>query len=707
MTPELTPHTRALTLWVGAIIDELATGGVTNFVVCPGSRSTPLALAVARHPLARVWVLLDERSAGFFALGIAQQSGRPAALICTSGTAAANFLPAVAEADLARVPLLVLTADRPPELRDNGAPQTIDQVRLYGPRTRWFSELPPPADTPELLRYARTVAARAIAVSRSAPAGPVHLNLPFREPLVPDRATLEDLFECRGNTPSAQQSAVNGIPGSVAPPTVHVVAAPRHFGDELLLTLSATLAQHQHGLIICGPDCPPGLAPAVARLATRLGYPILADPLSGVRHGPHDRQFVLSAYDAFLRDERFVARHAPTIVLRFGAMPTAKPVLQLLQRHPTAHQIIVDAGGGWREPTSLAAEHLACDPVWLCDALSGDRGQPSVVSGQWSAVSGQPSVVSGQPSVVSGQPSVVSGQPSVVSGQWSAVSGQWSVVSGQSSVVSGQPPVVSGQSPVVSGQPSVASGQQSAINNQQSTISNPPPWAHAWLTAEYAARAAITEALVGRERLSEPGVFGELAALLPDGATLFVGNSMPVRDCDTFFASTERRITILGNRGANGIDGLVSTALGAVAAGAAPLVMVIGDISLYHDSNGLLAGKLHALDATIVLINNDGGGIFSFLPQASEADRFELLFGTPHGLSFAPLAALYGACYTLAETWAQFHAAVGAGIGGRGLHLIEVRTERGQNVADHRAIWPLVSAALERAGVVSQSCGKL
>ncbi len=665
MTPELTPHTRALTLWVGAIIDELATGGVTNFVVCPGSRSTPLALAVARHPLARVWVLLDERSAGFFALGIAQQSGRPAALICTSGTAAANFLPAVAEADLARVPLLVLTADRPPELRDNGAPQTIDQVRLYGPRTRWFSELPPPADTPELLRYARTVAARAIAVSRSAPAGPVHLNLPFREPLVPDRATLEDLFECRGNTPSAQQSAVNGIPGSVAPPTVHVVAAPRHFGDELLLTLSATLAQHQHGLIICGPDCPPGLAPAVARLATRLGYPILADPLSGVRHGPHDRQFVLSAYDAFLRDERFVARHAPTIVLRFGAMPTAKPVLQLLQRHPTAHQIIVDAGGGWREPTSLAAEHLACDPVWLCDALSGDRGQPSVVSGQWSAVSGQPSVVSGQPSVVSGQSSVVSGQPSV------------------------------------------ASGQQSAINNQQSTISNPPPWAHAWLTAEYAARAAITEALVGRERLSEPGVFGELAALLPDGATLFVGNSMPVRDCDTFFASTERRITILGNRGANGIDGLVSTALGAVAAGAAPLVMVIGDISLYHDSNGLLAGKLHALDATIVLINNDGGGIFSFLPQASEADRFELLFGTPHGLSFAPLAALYGACYTLAETWAQFHAAVGAGIGGRGLHLIEVRTERGQNVADHRAIWPLVSAALERAGVVSQSCGKL
>ncbi len=601
---ELSPHVRALTHWVAAIVDELVSGGVTDFVVCPGSRSTPLALAVARHPAARVWMQLDERSAGFFALGLARQRGRPAALVCTSGTAAANFLPAVAEADLARVPMVVLTADRPHELRDNGAPQTIDQVGLYGRRARWASDLPTPSDEPALLAYARAVAARAIAASSAAPAGPVHLNLPFREPLVPDRATLENLFQ--GATPGDGKGA----------PAVRAVSGPRRLDDGALAALAETLAGARRGLILCGPDCPPGLAPAVARLAAQLGYPILADPLSGVRCGPHDRRLVLAAYDAFLRDEGFVARHAPELVIRFGAMPTAKPVLLFLQRHPGARQVVVDEGGGWRDPTSLAAEHLACDPAWLCEAL----------------------------------------------------------VERLTGAAQAEPGLAPAPMPL--------------------TL-----WSRSWLTAERAARAAIAHALGGREALSEPGVFAELAELLPAGATLFVGNSMPVRDCDTFFPASERRVRIAGNRGANGIDGLISTALGMAAGGARPLVLALGDISLYHDSNGLLAAKLHELDATVVLLNNDGGGIFSFLPQTSEADRFELLFGTPHGLEFRPLAELYGARYTLAESWAAFREAVSAGIAGRGLHLVEVRTERGQNVADHRRIWPMVSAALAQAGL--------
>ena len=618
---DLSPHVRALTQWVGAIVAELVAGGVSDFVVCPGSRSTPLALAVARHPAARVWMQLDERSAGFFALGLARQRGRPAALICTSGTAAANFLPAVAEADLARVPMLVLTADRPPELRDNGAPQTIDQVGLYGRRARWFSDLPTPSDAPGLLPYARAVAARAIAASLAAPAGPVHLNLPFREPLVPDRAALEDLFQSRGGAPVSPPGDVNAVPGGAPAPTVRAVAGPRQLGDGPLSALAAALAGARRGLILCGPDCPPGLAPSVARLAAQLGYPILADPLSGVRCGPHDRRLVLAAYDAFLRDEGFAARHAPECVVRFGAMPTAKPVLQFLQRHPAARQVVVDEGGGWREPTSLAAEHLACDPLWLCAALVA------------------------------------------------RLAGE---------------------------------GRQGAAQDEPELAPAPMPltlWSRAWLGAERAARTAIAQALGGREALSEPGVFAELAALLPDGATLFVGNSMPVRDCDTFFPASERRVTIAGNRGANGIDGLVSTALGMAAGGAGPLVLALGDISLYHDSNGLLAAKLHGLDATVVLLNNDGGGIFSFLPQAGEADRFELLFGTPHGLEFRPVAELYGARYTLAESWPAFREAVAAGVGGRGLHLVEVRTERGQNVADHRRLWPLVGTALAQAGL--------
>jgi 2-succinyl-5-enolpyruvyl-6-hydroxy-3-cyclohexene-1-carboxylate synthase len=588
-------HTRNLTLWVAALVDGLVRGGADRFVVCPGSRSTPLALAIARHPLARLWVHMDERSAGFFALGMAKRSGAPVVLLCTSGTAAANFLPAVAEADLSRVPLIVLTADRPHELRDNGAPQTIDQVRLFGQAARWFSDLPTPEGTPELLRYARAAVARALDASHGPPAGPVHLNLPFREPLVPDAALLAELY-------AAEQ------------PPVALARGRARLEDSELVDLAMRLEQRPRGLILCGPECPPQLTPAVVALAARLGYPVLADPLSGVRCGPHGsqdeaqphRELVLSAYDAFLRDEGFAARHRPDVVLRFGAMPTAKPVLQYLQRHSGTELIVVDSGAGWREPTSLATLHLRCDERWLCEALPDCMADQAAPDTSWSEI---------------------------------------------------------------------------------------------WVRAEAAAREAIAQALGGRQAISEPGVFAELAELLPDGSTLFVGNSMPVRDCDTFFPASERRVTIMGNRGANGIDGLVSTALGAVAAGARPLVLALGDLSLYHDANGLLAARLYGLSATIVLINNDGGGIFSFLPQASEADQFERLFGTPHGLDFRHLAELYGARYTLAASWEGFRSAVGEGLSGEGLHIVEVRTTRQQNVADHRTIWPQVSAALARAGL--------
>ncbi len=602
----MTEHIRALTLWVGTLIDELIRGGASQFVVCPGSRSAPLALAVARHPHARVWMHLDERSAAFFALGMARQRGEPVALICTSGTAAANFHPAVAEADLARVPLLVLTADRPHELRDNGAPQTIDQVRLFGTMTRWFSDLPTPDDAPTLLPYLRAVAARALASARGAPAGPVHLNLPFREPLIPDRALLEDLFKSRSTGQAATPGDPTDTRGGAVHPAVTTVAGPRLLPEATLDALAARLASVTHGLILCGPGCPPDLPAAVARLAARRNWPLLADPLSGVRCGPHDQRLVLATYDAFLRDEGFAARYAPDVVLRFGAMPTSKPVLQFLQRHPTAHQIVVDEGAGWREPTSLAGEHLSCDPAWLCHELGARLPAAPALT----------------------------------------------------------------------------------------------PWARSWLTADRSAREAITAVLGSDERITEPGVFFHLAAILPPGATLFVGNSMPVRDCDTFFPAAAHPLTILGNRGANGIDGLVSSALGAVAGGAGPLVMVLGDLSLYHDANGLLAARLHGLDATIVLINNDGGGIFSFLPQANEREHFELLFGTPHGLDFRPLADLYGAHYTLARDWPAFRAAVRAGLHGGSLHLVEVRTDRERNVTDHRAIWPRVSAALRAAEVI-------
>jgi 2-succinyl-5-enolpyruvyl-6-hydroxy-3-cyclohexene-1-carboxylate synthase len=527
----------------------------------------------------------DERSAGFFALGLARARGGPVALVCTSGTAAANFLPAVAEADLARVPLLLLTADRPHELRGNGAPQTIDQVGIYGPRTRWASDLPEPTDG--LLPYLRSVVARALAAAVGPHSGPVHLNLPFREPLVPDRARIESILAAE------------------SPQLPRVTSHRRAAGAHTIELLAAELAAAERGLIIIGPHDDPALAQSAARLADALGWPLLADPLSQARRGPHAGPHTIGAYDAFLRDERFAAQHAPDLVLRLGAMPTAKPLLQYLTRHPAARQIIVDGGAGWREPTSLAAEHIFADEVYLCDRVAGQLRSERPRGG----------------------------------------------------------------------------------------------WAEDWAAAERAAQTAIAAHLAAREDISEPGVFAEISRLLPAGATLFAANSMPVRDLDTFLPPGPQPLRILGNRGANGIDGLTSTALGLAAGGLGPVVFVTGDLSLYHDSNGLLAARLHSLSLTIVLINNDGGGIFSFLPQASEQDVFEPLFGTPHGLDFRPLAELYGATYSHATSWPEFRAAVVASVARRGLHIVEVRTDRSQNVADHRAIWPAVTAALREGGL--------
>ncbi|HZR00989.1 MAG TPA: 2-succinyl-5-enolpyruvyl-6-hydroxy-3-cyclohexene-1-carboxylic-acid synthase [Chloroflexota bacterium] len=575
-------YAEVLGRYVGALVDELARAGVRHVCVSPGSRSTPLALVLAEERRLRLWMHYDERSAAYFALGIAKASGEPVVLVCTSGTAAANYLPAMVEAKLSRVPLVVLTADRPPELRDVGAPQTIDQVRLYGGHVKWFADalLPEPGD--EALRYVRALAARAVATARGTPAGPVHLNLPFREPLVP--------------VPPVEPDSTARPDGQPYVAVSHGRLAP---DAETIARLAAALSPIERGLIVCGPHGGTGLGSPVARLARALGWPVLADPLSGVRTGPHDRSLVLDAYDAVLRDERFAASFAVDAVLRFGAMATSKPVLLYLQSHPTARQVVVDGGAGWNEPTALAAEVVHADEALLCDALV-DAVPPRRRSG----------------------------------------------------------------------------------------------WLEAWLGADRAARRAIASTLARIDEPFEGRVFAELADLLPDGATLYAGNSMPIRDLDTFFPATAKAIRFLSNRGANGIDGVVSSALGASVVSEGPLVLAIGDLSLYHDMNGLLAAKLHGLDAMIVLLHNDGGGIFSFLPQAAHPTHFELLFGTPHGLDFRPAVEMYGGRFDRVTTWPAFREAAARALREPGLKVVEVPTERRRNVELHRRVWPAVAAAL-------------
>ncbi len=591
--------------YLSAFIDELARSAVRHACICPGSRSTPLAMLFAEwaktSPGFKLWMHLDERSAAFFALGLAKALRQPVVLLCTSGTAAANFLPAVVEAHYARVPLIVLTADRPAELRDVGAPQTIDQLRMYSRYARWFAEVALPESTPEMLRYIRTIAGRAVAESLAGPAGPVHLNFPLREPLVP--------------LPADEQLPDGARPGYM--PYTAVTSGLRHPDESLISRLVAELAALERGLIVCGPQDDPTFPDAVARLSASLGYPILADPLSQVRCGPHDRRHVISAYDAFLRDPTIVEWTAPQVVLRFGAVPTSKPLVQYLSKYAGARQILIDGENTWRDPALIISEGINADARLFCEVLTHTIGALS----------------------------------------------------------------------------------RRDVGSQT--------WLGNWLALEQGAYSALEQQLASFDDLFEGGVFAELARLLPDGTTLYASSSMPVRDLDTFFAGNGRRLRFLANRGANGIDGVVSSALGAsvVSENGNPLVLVIGDLAFYHDMNGLLAAKLHHLNATIVLINNDGGGIFSFLPQAAYPEHFEQLFGTPHGLDFRQAAALYDANYTRATNWDAFRQAVAHGVHGRGLHIIEVQTNRERNVQQHRAMWKAVSTAL--AGITDRTTDAL
>ncbi|HEX7057660.1 MAG TPA: 2-succinyl-5-enolpyruvyl-6-hydroxy-3-cyclohexene-1-carboxylic-acid synthase [Bacilli bacterium] len=586
-------HQEAVTSYIAAFVDQLAQAGVNNAVVCPGSRSTPLAMLLSEHPDVRVWMHVDERSAGFFALGRAKASGKPVALLCSSGTAAANFFPAVVEAAYARVPLVVLTADRPHELRDVGAPQAIDQNRLYGHYPKWFVDMALPEATDTMLEYARMAAMRAAATAVSQPAGPVHLNFPLREPLVP---------EISGGLWEHVRERLVGQAGKAVYEGAPVPAA------EQLDALAQAVLAAKRGLIVCGPATEPLPADLLTELAEMLGFPILADPLSQLRTGPHANDWIIDSYDAILREPQAVAALAPDFVIRFGAMPVSKAFLLYLKQYPHCRQLLVDPGKGWRDPTLFAADMVVADPARFCADLM--RHIKAACSAELSR--------------------------------------------------------------------------------------KPRTWGQLWQEMDKAARAALSafaDAEPEGETLFEGRVFLELARLMPADAVLFAGNSMPIRDLDAFFGKSRRPHTFLANRGANGIDGVVSTALGAATV-KQPLVLVLGDLSFYHDLNGLLAAKLHGLRATIIVINNNGGGIFSFLPQAEHPEHFEQLFGTPLGLEYRYAVDMYGGRFVRIGSWEAFRREVERGITGDGLTVIEVPADRADNLARHRGIWSKVAACL-------------
>jgi 2-succinyl-5-enolpyruvyl-6-hydroxy-3-cyclohexene-1-carboxylate synthase len=570
--------TRDTYLGLRAFVDELARCGVREACTSPGSRSTPLVLSLAREPRIRSTSHVDERCGAFFALGLAKASGVPAVLACTSGTAAANYAPAVIEAHEARVPLIVLTADRPPELRDLGAGQTIDQVKLYGTAVRWFLEVDGHSATPERLRWLRQLACRAFWTAIGSRPGPVHLNFSLREPLVLDEPL-----------PAERGGRAGGRPWVTRPRTASEPAAAVLDGlrDELK-------ARPQAVLVAGRAERDPVLGAALAAFAERAAIPLLADPLSGARRGPA----AVAHYDALLRDPGWAAAHAPDLVLRVGDLPTSKPLRQWLHGLDDALHVAFGPDGAWQDPGGAVGTILAADPRTTLEAL-GDRLKRRRDSG----------------------------------------------------------------------------------------------WLDRWRRADRLAAAAIARAL-SPAGLSEPRVAAELGATLPPEATVVAASSMPVRDVETFFPARERVPRVLANRGANGIDGTVSTAFGVAAAADGPVVLLIGDVALLHDLGGLLAASRLGLELTIVLLHNDGGGIFDFLPVSREGREFTEHVATPHGLDFAHAAALFGCGYEVADGVEGFRAAVGRALTAEATSIVAVRTDRAENVALHRAVWDEVEAAL-------------
>lgn len=555
--------TNPASLWAETLINELYRAGLRHGCISPGSRSTALTFAAMAHPHLRHTLHLDERSAAFFALGIALETGQPAALICTSGTAAAEYFPAIIEASQSEIPMLVLTADRPPELRHSGANQTMDQVKLYGDHVRWSVDAPLPEENPSerTIRYLRALADRALAVSlgQSGLPGPVHINLPFRKPLEPSRSA---------SHPKADAT-------HFAHTRIHT--APRAPQADLLADVVKRIQAQPKGVIVAGPRCPQAdFASALAKLSAQTGYPILADPLSGLRFGEHvGTGTILAGYGAALRSPLLTSTQ-PELILRFGVMPISQPLSDFLENLPdTVPQLGISEHGLWSDPSYRLTELFVADPLLFVDGLN-ELLEDKVESSEW---------------------------------------------------------------------------------------------AQLWMDAEKPVFDAFNAAPA-----FEGKIVVDALCELPDNTRLVAANSLPIRHIEEWLPVSKKPLRVFANRGVSGIDGTISTALGIASQTSAPTLLITGDLSFFHDQNGLQALQHGDLRLTILLINNQGGGIFHRLPVAEYEPPFEEMFLTPHKMDFSHTAKLHGLNYELIDAKNAAEKVTEAMASPKS-HLLELRTD--------------------------------
>lgn len=535
-----------MTNYIAALVDELYQLGVREVVISPGSRSTPLSILFCEHNF-KIFVNVDERSAGFFALGIAKEQGRPVVLVCTSGSAVANYLPAIVEVKYSGVPLIVLTADRPPELRNVGAPQTIDQNKIFNNFTKYYEELALPEESESMYRYVRAVMQRAYASAISKEYGVIHINVPIREPLIPDLSKLNFTVGRSKNKFEYSQG-------------------------ENQIFFDFSIFKDKNGIIICGGDSYSNYHKEVLELGEWLKAPILADPISNFRN--YSKDIIIDSYDAFLKNDDIKRELEPEFIIHLGQVPVSKRLQQFLTMHHEVLYIQVGESFKYCNPSVSTKRYIVTSPKLFAKSICIEN-----------------------------------------------------------------------------------------INRE---------YLDKWLNYQKRMREQLKDAK-DEEYLFEGKLIQNLQSMLPEKSRLVVANSMSIRDMDYFFEARNQNIKVLCNRGANGIDGTVSTALG-ISTTNHPTVLLTGDLAFYHDLNGLLIGKTHKLNLIILLLNNDGGGIFRYLPQSKE-NHFENLFLTPQGINFEGVKTLYNTIYYEAKDYKAFKDYFNEALTMDGIKLIEVKID--------------------------------
>jgi len=573
-------------LWTETFVNELSSAGVKYACISPGSRNTPLTLAFAGNKKIKSFVHIDERSCAFFGLGLAKSSRSPVVLVSTSGTATAEFYPAIIEAYQQRIPLIVCTADRPPELLDCGANQTINQNNLYKNHIRWFLDVGLPEPITRRIKHIKVVARRAVYESLIRSKGPVHLNFPFRKPFEPDAFTddvSQEILDLANELSFDKEEFFKEDEKNIS-------------NEKWFIEIFNHLKNFEKGLIIAGPEnYDPAFHRKCQELSQELGYPILADGASQLRFGSHNKNNVLSNFEGFLRSEFFVNNNKPDVILQFGRTITSKAMDIYLEKCSAA-RFMINEFGDWFDPSNKATAAVSCKPFLFCEKMLKIIRSEKI---------------------------------------------------------------------------------DRKING----------WQNTFIEAEKISNSIKSEIINESDSINEARIVNEIIINLPENSHIMISNSMPIRDFDYFAGNTNKNITIYNNRGASGIDGIISTALGIAADRNKPAFLITGDLAFYYDLNGLLAAKKYSIPLIIILINNNGGGIFEVLPISKYKDVFDEFFLAPHCLDFSYFVKGYSGNYSSIEDWEDFRKTFSSALKSNKFSVLEIKTDAAKSLELRKKYW--------------------